>query len=118
MKASDFAYTVERALRIPWGGSGQFIAGNIVGAKAYADKKANSISGITTDDATGKITIKLLSAYGAFNNVLAFPSLGLVPKGTPMKNLPNNPPPGVGPCYRTSSRARSTRLLQPLPPRP
>jgi peptide/nickel transport system substrate-binding protein len=97
VKASDFAYTVERALRIPWGGSGQFIAGNIVGAKAYADKKANSISGITTDDATGKITIKLLSAYGAFNNVLAFPSLGLVPKGTAMKNLPNNPPPGVGP---------------------
>jgi peptide/nickel transport system substrate-binding protein len=102
VKASDFAYTVERALRIPWGGSGQFIAGNIVGAKAYADKKANSISGITTDDATGKITIKLLSAYGAFNNVLAFPSLGLVPSGTPMKNLPNNPPPGVGPYKITN----------------
>jgi peptide/nickel transport system substrate-binding protein len=97
VKASDFAYTVERALKIPWGGSGQFIAGNIAGAKAYASGKAKSISGITTDDATGKITIKLLSAYGAFNNVLAFPSLGLVPSGTPMKNEPNNPPPGVGP---------------------
>jgi peptide/nickel transport system substrate-binding protein len=97
VKASDFAYTVERSLRIPWGGSGQFIAGTIVGAKAYAAKKAKSISGITTDDATGKITIKLTSPYGAFLNVLAFPSLGLVPSGTPMKNLPNNPPPGVGP---------------------
>ena len=102
VKASDFAYTVERALRIPWGGSGQFIAGNIVGAKAYADKKAKTISGITTDDATGKITIKLLSKYGAFNNVLAFPSLGLVPSGTPMKNLPNNPPPGAGPYKITN----------------
>ena len=97
VKASDFAYTVERALRIPWGGSGQFIAGNIVGAKAYAAKKATKISGITTDDATGKITIHLTAPYGAFLNVLAFPSLGLVPSGTPMKNLPNNPPPGVGP---------------------
>jgi peptide/nickel transport system substrate-binding protein len=102
VKASDFAYTVERALRIPWGGSGQFIAGNIVGAKAYADKKAKTISGITTDDATGKITIKLLSKYGAFNNVLAFPSLGLVPSGTAMKNLPNNPPPGAGPYKITN----------------
>lgn len=102
VKASDFAYTVERALKIPWGGSGQFIAGNIVGAKAYASGKAKSISGITTDDATGKITIKLLSAYGAFNNVLAFPSLGLVPSGTPMKNEPNNPPAGVGPYKITN----------------
>ena len=97
VKASDFTYTVERALRIPWGGSGQFIAGNIVGAKAYAAKKASSISGITADDATGKITIHLVSPYGAFDNVLAFPALGVVPKGSPMKNEPNNPPPGVGP---------------------
>ncbi|HEY2602547.1 MAG TPA: ABC transporter substrate-binding protein [Thermoleophilaceae bacterium] len=97
VKASDFTYTVERALKIPWGGSGQFIAGNIVGAKQYASGKSKTISGITTDDASGKITIKLLAPYGAFVNVLAFPSLGLVPSGTPMKNMPNNPPPGAGP---------------------
>ncbi len=102
VKASDFTYTVERALKIPWGGSGQFIAGTIVGAKAYAAGKAKTISGIKTDDATGKITINLTSPYGAFGNVLAFPSLGLVPKGTPMKNMPNNPPPGVGPYKITN----------------
>jgi peptide/nickel transport system substrate-binding protein len=101
VKASDFAYTVQRALRIPWGGSGQFIAGNIVGAKAFADKKASKISGITTDDATGKITIHLTAPYGAFLNVLAFPSLGVVPSGSPYKNEPNNPPPGVGPYMIT-----------------
>jgi peptide/nickel transport system substrate-binding protein len=102
VKASDFTYTVERALKIPWGGSGQFIAGTIVGAKEYAAGKAKTISGIKTDDATGKITIDLLSSYGAFGNVLAFPSLGLVPSGSPMKNQPNNPPPGVGPYEITN----------------
>ncbi len=59
--------------------------------------KSKTISGITTDDATGKITIKLLAPYGAFGNVLAFPALGIVPTGSPMKNEPNSPPPGVGP---------------------
>ncbi len=97
VKASDFLYTIERSSKIPWGGSGQFYGGTIVGAADYAAGKAKTISGITTDDATGKITIRLLAPYGAFDNVLAFPSSGLVPTGTPMKNLPNNPPPGVGP---------------------
>jgi peptide/nickel transport system substrate-binding protein len=102
VKASDFAYTIERSSKIPWGGSGQFYGGTIVGAAAYAAGKAKSISGITSNDATGKITIHLIAPYGAFDNVLAFPSSGLVPSGTPMKNLPNSPPPGVGPYKITS----------------
>jgi peptide/nickel transport system substrate-binding protein len=102
VKASDFTYTVERALKIPWGGSGQFIGGTIKGAAAYAAGKAKTISGITADDATGQITIHLISAYGAFDNVLAFPALGLVPTGTAFKNLPNSPPPGVGPYEITN----------------
>jgi len=97
VKASDFAYTVERAITIPWGGSGQFIPNQIAGASAYATHKAKAISGITADDASGKITIHLVAPYGAFDNVLAFPALGLVPTGTPMKNMPNSPPPGDGP---------------------
>jgi peptide/nickel transport system substrate-binding protein len=102
VKASDFTYTVERAIKIPWGGSGQFIAANIVGGDAYEKGKAKTITGITTDDATGKITIKLNAPYGAFDNVLAFPSLGIIPTGTPFKNEPNNPPPGVGPYEITN----------------
>ena len=47
---------------------------------AFDKGKAKTISGITTDDATGKITIKLVAPYGAFVNVLAFPSGGLVPE--------------------------------------
>jgi peptide/nickel transport system substrate-binding protein len=97
VKASDFTHTVERAIKLQWGGEGQFLEGNIVGAKQFAGGKAPAISGITADDATGKITIKLLAAYGAFDNVLAFPALGITPSTAPMKNSPNNPPPGVGP---------------------
>jgi peptide/nickel transport system substrate-binding protein len=102
VKASDFTYSIERSLKLPWGGSGQFLSGTIVGAKDFASGKAKSISGITADDATGKITIHLLAPYGAFGNVLAFPSQGIVPSGTPMKNEPNNPPPGVGPYMITN----------------
>ncbi len=101
LKASDFTWEVERTLKIPWGGS-SFITANVVGANAYATGKAKTISGITTDDSTGKITIHLISPYGAFENVLAFTELAPVPTGTPMKNLANNPPLGVGP-YKFSS---------------
>jgi peptide/nickel transport system substrate-binding protein len=96
VKASDFTYAVERALKIPWGGS-SFITSNVVGAEAYAKGSAKTISGITADDATGKITIRLSSPYGAFDNVLAFVAFAPVPAGTPFKNMPTSPPPGVGP---------------------
>jgi peptide/nickel transport system substrate-binding protein len=102
VKASDFAYTVERAIKIPWGGSGQFVTATIKGGTAFANGKAKTISGITTNDATGQITIHLVAPYGAFDNVLAFPALGIVPSGTPFKNEPNNPPPGVGPYMVTN----------------
>lgn len=95
--ASDFTYAFERSVKIPWGGSGQFMTPRVVGAAAYAAGKAKTISGITTNDRTGKIVIHLTQPYGAFENVLALPALGLVPAGFPMHNEPNRPPPGVGP---------------------
>jgi len=100
--ASDFTYTVERALKIPWGGAGEFVGANVVGANAYSAGKASTISGITTNNATGQIVIHLVAPYGAFENVIAFPELGLVPAGTPFKNEPNDPPPGVGPYMVTN----------------
>jgi peptide/nickel transport system substrate-binding protein len=96
VKAGDFAYTIQRAIKTPWGGK-SFFTGNIKGALAYDTNKAKTISGIKADDSTGKITIELTQPYGAFLNVLAFPSAGLVPTGTKMSNLSNTPPPGVGP---------------------
>ena len=63
-------------------------AATIVGALAYSKGTAKSISGIVANDATGTITIHLLAPYGAFLNVLAFPSSGFVPSGdAAMTNL-------------------------------
>jgi peptide/nickel transport system substrate-binding protein len=102
VKASDFPRAVERAIKIPWGGSAGFITPIIAGAAAYSIGKAKDISGITTDDSSGKITIHLTQAYGPFENVLAFPAMGMVPSSAPLKEEPANPPPGVGP-YRVTN---------------
>ncbi len=96
VKASDFAYTIQRAIKLGWGNK-SFLTEHIVGGEAFDKNKVSSISGIQADDAGGKITIKLLAPYGPFLNVLAFPAAGLVPSGTSMKSLTNSPPPGVGP---------------------
>ena len=100
VQASDFTYTVERSLTIPWGGSSTFMTPYVVGAAAYANHKAKGISGISTNNATGKIVIHLTQPYGPFANVLAFPAFGLVdPKTAPMpfKVQASNPPAGAGP---------------------
>jgi peptide/nickel transport system substrate-binding protein len=96
VQASDFAHTIERAIKLGWGDK-SFLIENIAGGEAFDKGKASSISGIQTDNATGRITVKLVAPYGPFLNLLAFPAAGLVPGDTPMKSLPNSPPPGVGP---------------------
>src|SRR5262245_22605802 len=107
VKASDFPATIGRAIKLNWGGK-SFFTNYIEGASAYDTGKASSISGIQTDDSTGKITIHLTEPYGPFPNVLAFPSAGLVPAGTPAKSLSNNPPPGVGPYMITDASPNRT----------
>ncbi len=98
VKASDFTFSLERAVKLPWGGSGQFMTPVVVGASAYAKGKAKTISGVQANNATGKIVIHLTAPYGAFDNVLAEPALGLIPTGSaPFKNDPLHPPPGCGP---------------------
>ena len=101
VRAADFTYSIERALKLNWGGD-SFYTGYIVGAAAYAKGRSKTISGITTNDAAGTVTIHLLAPYGAFENILAFPSSGFVPTGTAMTNLTNTPPPGVGPYLITN----------------
>jgi peptide/nickel transport system substrate-binding protein len=110
VKASDFPYTIERAIKLNWGGK-SFFTNNIVGAAAFDKGTARNISGITSDDGTGAITIHLSQPYGAFPNVLAFPSAGLVPTGTAMHNLSNSPPPGVGAYMITSVSPNRTFTL-------
>jgi peptide/nickel transport system substrate-binding protein len=96
VKASDFKFAVERSIKISWGGT-SFYTSYITGALAYSKGTATDISGITTDDTTGLITIKLSQAYGAFDNLLAFPAAAPLPPSTPMTVLSATPPAGVGP---------------------
>jgi peptide/nickel transport system substrate-binding protein len=96
VKASDFTHAIERACKINWGGK-SFYTNYIAGAAAYDSGTASSISGIKTNDSTGQITITLTQPYGAFANLLAFPSASPIPSSTPMKVLSNTPPVGVGP---------------------
>ncbi len=96
LTASNFTFAIERAIKVNWGGD-SFYTSYIAGANDYATGKATSISGIVTNDATGSITITLTQPYGAFDNVLAFPSSAPVPTDTPMTAESANPPLGDGP---------------------
>ncbi|MGH2862023.1 MAG: ABC transporter substrate-binding protein, partial [Solirubrobacteraceae bacterium] len=98
--ASDFTYTLERTLSVPWGGASTFMTPYIAGATAYATHKAHGVSGVKANDASGKIVIHLTKAYGPFENVIAFPALGLLDPKTapqPFKVQASNPPAGDGP---------------------
>ncbi|MGI8679562.1 MAG: ABC transporter substrate-binding protein [Jatrophihabitans sp.] len=96
VKASDFTHAIERSCKISWGGK-SFFTSYIAGAAAYDSGKAKTISGIKADDTTGKISVTLTQPYGAFPNLIAFPSSSLIPSSTPMKVLSNTPPVGIGP---------------------
>jgi peptide/nickel transport system substrate-binding protein len=92
--ASDVKFAIERALKLNWGASA-FLQ-PIEGAGAYQSGKASTVSGITADDSTGKITFHLTSVVGAFANVLAFPATAPIPASTPDKAQVTSLPPGVG----------------------
>jgi peptide/nickel transport system substrate-binding protein len=103
VKASDFEHSIKRVLNLESGGSAFYLS--IVGAEDYvkAGKPNGDISGITADDQTGDITIKLTGKNGSFNYILAMNFAGIVPGDTPFKNMTTDPPPGVGPYKLTSS---------------
>jgi peptide/nickel transport system substrate-binding protein len=101
VEASDFSWTLERAIKLRRRAA-QLIVGTVMGAAQFSAGKAKVVAGISTNNATGRITIHLLAPYGAFANLLAVPALGLVPRGTPMRDMPANPPPGVGPYLITN----------------
>jgi peptide/nickel transport system substrate-binding protein len=100
IKASDVACTFERMIKVNWGGK-SFFTDNVEGATDFDEGKSDHISGVTADDNTGQITIKLVKPYGAFTNVLAFPEMGVVPCGTPEHTLTTDLPPSSGPYMVT-----------------
>src|SRR5918992_1878933 len=103
VKASDFEHAIRRVLNLESGGSAFYLV--IEGAQDYIDagKCTGDISGIETDDQTGKITIRLSEPDGSFSHVLAMWFAGLVPGDTPCRTLTEDPPPGVGPFKITES---------------
>ena len=95
VKASDFAYAIERLFKLNSPGSPFYT--DIVGAEAFAKAKQGGIPGIETDDASGRIVIHLAKPRGTFSNELALPFAAPVPAGTPAEDLTAHPPPATGP---------------------
>jgi peptide/nickel transport system substrate-binding protein len=108
VKASDFAATIERDFKVDSPGVGFF--GNIVGADTFGKTKTGHISGITTDDSTGTITIKLNSPQGDFMNILATEFAALLPASTPAKDQSTTPAPSTGP-YMIKSYAPNKKAI-------
>jgi peptide/nickel transport system substrate-binding protein len=97
VKASDFTHAVERTIALNSPGS-PFYASAIVGAEKFQKTKTGGISGIKTDDKTGKIVIDLNAPRGTFANELGLLLVAPVPGDTPLtKNTTLDPPPATGP---------------------
>ncbi len=103
VRASDFKFAVERLFRIsPYGPA--FFFEDIVGARRFeVTAPRGGISGITTDDGTGKIVIHLGRPQRSFAAKLAMNWTAPVPPDTPERNLSNDPPPATGPYVITHS---------------
>jgi peptide/nickel transport system substrate-binding protein len=96
VRASDELRALERDLKIPWQAA-SFIGAYVKGAGAYQNGKAKTISGITTDDKTGTITVDLVAPFGPMVDIFALSGTAPVPPGTPMKNLASTGTIGDGP---------------------
>jgi peptide/nickel transport system substrate-binding protein len=93
--ASDFRFAIERLFRLNSLGS-TFYTG-IVGASRFAKTKKGRITGIVTDDRSGKITIRLVRPSGFFPYLLALPFAAPLPPETPASDQTADPPPATGP---------------------
>ena len=108
IKARDVTYALERDIKIPWQAA-SFVSAYIKGGTAYAKGKAKTISGITTDDATGKITVNLVAPFAPIVDIFALPGTAPVPPNTPMKNLAGTGTIGDGPYkWGAITAARAT----------
>jgi peptide/nickel transport system substrate-binding protein len=109
VKASDFRATIERDYKVDSPGVGFF--SNIVGADAYSKTKKGHITGITTNDGTGAITIKLTQPQGDFQNILATTFAALIPAATPAKDQSTHPAPSTGPYMIQSYKPNRSAVV-------
>lgn len=114
IKASDFTYAIQRLFKTNSGGS--VLYETIAGASDYAEGRAHRITGITTNDDTGDITIQLTAPTGTFNNVLGLMFAAPIPANTALDaDATNTPPPSSGPFMVTKVDAPRTLTLQRNP---
>jgi peptide/nickel transport system substrate-binding protein len=99
VRASDFRFSIERLFRINSPGSTFYT--KIVGAEQFAKTKKGTIAGISSDDAGGKIVIRLTEPSGYFSYILGLQYGALLPPGTPAEDQTPNPPPATGPYVIT-----------------
>ena len=102
VRASDFEYAVKRMFRLYSGGFPFYT--DIVGARKFLRRKSRGISGIVTNDRTGKIVIHLVKPDGPFSQELALMFAAPVPPTTPFYDASAHPPPATGPYEITRSR--------------
>jgi peptide/nickel transport system substrate-binding protein len=96
VEASDFEHTIKRLNHL----SGMFapFTASIAGMDEYRSAKSPDadISGITADDAAGRITVKLSKPDGTFLNAIALPNAAPTPAAkSPFKG--SRTIPGIGP---------------------
>jgi len=113
VKASDFKSSIERLFEVESGAVPFYT--DIVGAEDFLEEKADEVSGIETDDASGEITIDLTGPSGTFLNELAMPFAALVPADTPAKDQTPSPPPATGPYEITESNPGRNMVLERNP---
>ena len=114
IRATDFTYAIKRLFKANSGGS--VFYEDIVGAKDFAEDKADTITGIAADDATGDIAITLDKPNGTFTNVLGLTFAAPVPPSTPLdKEATNNPPPSSGPFMITRVDAPNSLTMERNP---
>ena len=106
VKAGDFKASIIRDFKVDSPGVGFF--GNIVGAD---NAKSGDISGITTNDSTGKITINLKAPQGDFQNILATTFAAPLPASTPAKDQSTTPAPSTGPYMIKSYKPNKQAIV-------
>lgn len=110
VRAGDFERAVKRALRLH--PRGRELFGGVLGGRRYARTLLPDadLRGISADERTGEVRIRLVDPDPAFLFTLAAPVAAPVPGGTPVEDTPLRPPPGVGP-YRLAAPRRGIAFV-------
>lgn len=110
LRASDFERGLARSLRL--NPRAERLFGGVVGASAYArsDGDDGDIPGVEVDDEAGTIRVELDAPDRLFPYALAAVLAAPVPRGTPQRELSEDPPPGIGP-YRVSQVRRNGDIV-------